>query len=64
MSIAQLALPERPALAIGVPGEPGSSGAAVADGALSRIPAGDYMDLSGHCETRANILREQKRDRE
>jgi hypothetical protein len=48
VSLAQLALPERPALAIGVPGEHGSSGAAAADAALCRIPAGDYLDLSSH----------------
>jgi hypothetical protein len=42
---AQLALLQ-PALTVGVPGEPGSSGAAVADGALCRILAGDYLDTS------------------
>jgi hypothetical protein len=46
VSIAQLALLERQALAIGVSGEPGCTGAAPANGALCRVPAGDYLDLS------------------
>jgi hypothetical protein len=48
VSLAKLALLQRPALAIGVPGEPDSLGAVAADGALCRILAGYYLDLSGH----------------
>jgi hypothetical protein len=48
VSIAQLALLQRPALAIGVPGEPCSSGAAAADAALCRVPAGEQLDLFSH----------------
>ena len=47
MSVTQLALPERSALAIGVPGEPGSSGPAGADGALYRISGREQLNLSG-----------------
>ena len=47
VSVTQLALPERSALAIGVPGEPGSSGPAGADGALCRISGREQLNLSG-----------------
>jgi hypothetical protein len=48
VSLAQLALLQWPALAIGVPGESGSPGAAAADGALCRVPAGKQLNLFGH----------------
>ena len=48
VSLAELALPERTALAIGVLGELSSSGPAAADGALCRVSAGEQLNLSGH----------------
>jgi hypothetical protein len=47
MPIAQLALPEQPALAIGVSGERGGADAVAADVALCRISAGEQLDLFG-----------------
>jgi hypothetical protein len=48
VSIAELALFQRPALAIGVSSEPGSAGAAAADGALRRVSACKQLNLFGH----------------
>jgi hypothetical protein len=48
VSIAQLALLQWSALAIGVSDDPGSSGAAAADGALCRVPTCEQLNLVGH----------------
>jgi hypothetical protein len=42
------ALPQRPALVIGVSGEHRCAGAAAADAALCRVPAGEQLNLGGH----------------
>ena len=48
VSLAELALLQWAALAVGVPGEPRTSGAAAADGALCRISTREQLNLSGH----------------
>jgi hypothetical protein len=44
------------ALPIGVPGEPGSSGAAAADAAQRQVPAGEQLDLGGHSKSQRAIF--------
>ena len=56
VSIAELALFQRPALAIGVSGEPGSMGATAADGALCRISAPEQMRLAVGPKTNASRI--------
>jgi hypothetical protein len=46
--LAQLALAEQPALSVRISGEPGSSDAAAADGALCRVPACEQLNLGRH----------------
>jgi hypothetical protein len=48
VSIAQLALPQRPAVAIGVPGELHSLAAAAADRTFCPVSTDQQLDLSGH----------------
>jgi hypothetical protein len=48
--LAQLALPERPALAIGVSGKHGGASAAAADSARRRIPARKQLNLVGQVQ--------------
>jgi hypothetical protein len=48
VSVARFALPKWPALVVGVSGEYGRAGAAVADGALCRISARQQLNLFGH----------------
>ena len=53
VSAAQLSLPERPALSVGVPGERGRGSLAQAEAAFCRIPAEEQLNLSGHTVTSA-----------
>jgi hypothetical protein len=55
MSRAQFALLQRPALAIGVPGDHRRGGAAAAGGALCRIPAREQSNLVSHQLNRAPL---------
>jgi hypothetical protein len=51
MVVAELALAKRPPLIVGVSGERASAGAAAADGAVCRVPAGEQFNLLGHSES-------------
>ena len=48
VSVAQFALPQRPALVVCISGEHGCPGAAAADGALCRVSAHEQLNLDGH----------------
>jgi hypothetical protein len=48
VSIAELALLQRPPLVIGVSGDHGSASAAAADGALCQVSAREQLNFFGH----------------